>query len=148
MISAGAYPWGDVHYPVLGQIGILFRDARYSTPMFPADYVVQPSKVVYMHCLSFGLNYSSGVKGNEHLDGIHPGNADTYAFVDGHAETAENEPITKWFNSKGLAAYTYPPKPNWRPWSSQNAADKADWWVWPWYPGPRPSGQNGCYAGC
>ena len=101
-----------------------------------------------MHCLAFGLNGSNAVLGNEHLDGIHPGGSDSYAFVDGHVETAEAEPIVNWFNSRGVAAYTYPPNAKWRPTSSKNAADKAEWWVWPWYPGPRPVGLNGCYAGC
>ena len=142
------FPWGAGHYRVLGQLDILFRDWRYSRPNFPADYVVQPSKVVYMHCLSWALSYHPSVTGDDILDGIHPGNSDTYAFVDGHAETAENEPIVNWYNSRSLYAYTYPPKASWRPHDSKNTADKADWWVWPWYPGPRPAGLNGCTHGC
>ena len=148
LINEGVYLWGDGDYRVLGQIGILFRDSRYSTPKFPADLVLHPSKVVYMHCRAFGMNYANGVRGDLHLTGVHPGGSDTYAFVDGHAETAGNEPIVNWFNSRGVAAYTYPPKASWRLHDSEIAADKADWWVWPWYPGPRPAGLNGCTHGC
>ena len=142
------YPWGVGHYMVMGQVGILFRDWRGVRPNFPADWVTQPSKTAYMYCQARGLSGSNAVLGNEHLDGIHPGNSDTYAFVDGHSETAENEPIVNWFNARGVAAYTYPPKAKWRPTNSKDAADKAEWWVWPWYPGPRPKSLNGCYAGC
>ena len=141
-------PWGSGNYRVMGQADILFRDWRLSRPNFPADLVLQPSKVAYMYCFS-SLTFSDGV-GHDGIDSyaIHPGGSDTYAFVDGHAETAEAEPLLNWFRSRGVSAFTYPPKAGWRPWSSQNAADKADWWVWPWYPGPRPRGLNGCYAGC
>lgn len=137
MISRDVYLWGDGHCRVLGQPDGLFTDMRSFGRQTVLDNVNVPSKTVWLHCLAFGLNYSSGVLGNEHLDGIHNG-SDSYIFVDGHTSTYSAEPIWDWWvatggsreqppYSSGLAAYTYPPE-------LESNPNEAQWWTLPWFP--------------
>ena len=136
LYPGGSYPWGDGHYRVLGQTDMLFRDWRYSRPEFPVDEVFQPSKTIWLHCSIFGSNYNDGVRGNFHgVDGVHVGQTDSYVFVDGHANQYKAKSIIDWFHATGKSAFTFPP--NLHP---AKAADKAQWWVYPWYPNLRPAG--------